>query len=262
MKRKVLIFSLGLLLLGASLVIVFQQYVPQEDTGFENEPASESTLQVSDLPGTEQHSNTAKQKAPAEQISLEPLPDQIASERGLIQSDPSLAHYTTPSTTVSIRDEDGNLLYQADADNPFINIKSVNGGEHVAINRGDGRFRVVNQRTLEAFDLPQSPPVQNPIGFAWEWMSNDTLIGVAGAGYDAGTKPASRCCDEHVVKESRLYVYDVADRTLRSVQLPESFVGKVFKIGNIAKDGSVELISESGHEDDGNSLGWFRFATE
>lgn len=262
MKRKVLVFSIALLLLGAALLIVFQQYVPQDDSVFENELASKSTLKVSDQPGTEKHANTTEQKAPAEQISLELLPDQIASDRDLIKSDPGLANYTTPSTTVSIRDEDGNLLFQADADNPFINIKSINGGEHVAINRGDGRFRVVNQRTLEAFDLPQSPPVQNPIGFAWEWISNDTLIGIAGVGYDALTKPASRCCDEHVVKESRLYVYDVGDRTLRSVQLPESFVGKVFKIGNIAKDGSVELISESGHEDDGNSLGWFRFANE
>lgn len=175
---------------------------------------------------------------------------------------PSYAKYVTPSSNIEIRSPDGRLLYKASADNPFLGIKTIEGGKHIAINRGDGRYRLIDVDTLDSVDLSSVPPVERPIGFSWNWFNPKTLVGVAGIGYAESAQPNGRCCDQHVVASSLLYLYKIENRSIEKVNLSPSLKGLVFDIGKTTQDGHIEIISASGHDDDGQSLGWFQIIPE
>lgn len=191
-----------------------------------------------------------------------PVHDFDQSKHVINNSEEAYSHYMTPSSSIEIRDPDGNVLYKAEQDSPFVGIKSIVGGLYVAINRGDGRFRLINTKTHEHNDIPATPPIDRPIGFEWDWLDHDTLIGVSGVGYPDSIKQVGRCCDQHVVAASLLYLYDVNTRSLQSVSLPASARGLVFNIGKIADGSHIELVSASGHEDDGSSLGWYHISSK
>jgi hypothetical protein len=174
----------------------------------------------------------------------------------------SYAKYVTPSSNMEIRSPDGRVLYNASPDNPFLGIKTIEGGKHVAINRGDGRYRLINVDTLDSVDLPSVPPVERPIGFSWNWFNPNTLVGVAGIGYADSAQPKGRCCDQHIVASSLLYLYNIENRSIEEVGLSPSLKGLVFDIGRTTQDGHIEIISASGHDDDGQSLGWFQIIPE
>lgn len=174
----------------------------------------------------------------------------------------SYAKYATPSSNIEIRTPDGRVLYNASADNPFLGIKTIEGGKHVAINRGDGRYRLIDVDTLDSVDLPPVPPVERPIGFSWNWFNPKTLVGVAGIGYAESAQPKGRCCDQHIVASSLLYLYNIESSSIEKVNLSPSLKGLVFDIGRTTQDGHVEIISASGHDDDGQLLGWFQIIPE
>lgn len=196
------------------------------------------------------------------ELGLKPISDFKIEQHPATEAAEYYRRYSTPSSNIEILTPDGRLIYTADKDNPFVGIKAIDDGEHVAINRGDGRYRLVNTNTLKSLDLPSAPNVKRPIGFTWEWLDAKTLIGTAGIGYAETAQPKGRCCDQHVVASSLLYVYSIEDSALEVVNLPSSIKGLVFNVGRITKDGHVEVVSASGHEDDGESLGWFKLAPE
>lgn len=179
------------------------------------------------------------------------------SEHSEVKSISSYSRYVTPSSKIVIRDPEGRILYKADNENPFVGIRSIEGGDHIAINRGDGRYRIINTKNLESIDLPAIPPVDRPIGFSWNWINGESLIGVSGIGFAETSKTPGRCCDEHVVAASLMYLYNINNQDIEAVSIPPSLRGLVFTIGRIADGGQIELISASGHEDDRMHLGWF-----
>ncbi len=134
-------------------------------------------------------------------------------------------------------------------------------GERLLIYFGNADYQIRFSDSEKILNLPSVPSVPSPVGFAWQWLSNDLLVGIGGRGYDAGSKPESKCCDQHTVAESIIGVYRISDTDYSIVSLPNSLKGKVFDLGTRTKDGVIELIA-SGHEDDGKSLGWFSIAPE
>lgn len=185
---------------------------------------------------------------------LIPAKDFDIARHPIVKAIESYARHVTPSTNVEIRSPEGRILYRADSANPFFGIKSIQAGRHVAINRGDGRYRVIDTATLETIDLPAIPDVARPIGFSWNWLNPTTLIGVAGIGYAESVQLQARCCDQHIVAASLLFLYDIKSRELQPVILPVSIKGSVFEIRSISQDGFIELVSASGHDDDGQAV--------
>ena len=160
---------------------------------------------------------------------------------------------------MKITNTKGVVLYQASDENPALRVTSIEGGNKIGISRGDGRFRIIDTESEEFIDLPSKPPLSNAVGFgSWEWITPDLLIGTSGIEADKDPDPTLRCCDQHTVSRSLLYFYDIPQQELKLVHLPSELNGKVFSISHVTTDGFIELLSSSGHEDDGQPLGWFK----
>ena len=134
-------------------------------------------------------------------------------------------------------------------------------GERLLVYFGNADYEIRFSDSDQIIELPNVPSIPNPVGFGWHWLSNDLLIGIGGRGYDTDSKPESKCCDQHTVAESIIGVYRISDADYSIVTLPNSLKGKVFDLGIRTEEGVIEIIS-TGHEDDGNSLGWFSIAPE
>jgi hypothetical protein len=130
-------------------------------------------------------------------------------------------------------------------------------GKNLLVYFGDADYDIRYSDSDKKSALPRVPSVPNPVGFEWQWLSDNLLVGIGGVGYNKATKTESKCCDQHTVAESVLCIYRVSDSVFRTVILPDSVKGKVFSIGTRTEEGDFELISSSGHEDEGKSLGWF-----
>lgn len=257
--KRIAIITFGALLLGTIFFLWPRKPITSEESvrgSIDRSPTKEGANHQSD--------DTSKQR----DQRLPPDGEEVlhkltlstefdATQHPVVRPDRSYSKYVTPSSIIEIRTPDGRLLYKAEADTPFVGIKTIEGGKRIAINRGDGRYRIVDTETLDAIDLPTLPPVDRPVGFSWEWLTRDTLIGIAGTGYAETAKSGARCCDEHVVAASLVYLYDIKKSTLEAVRLPSPIKGAVFDLGSVTQDGFIELVSASGHEDDGKSLGWF-----
>lgn len=134
-------------------------------------------------------------------------------------------------------------------------------GNILLVYYGDADYEVRFSNSDVVIHLPSIPNIPNPVGFEWQWLSNDLLVGIAGRGYDKDTKPESKCCDQHTVAESIIGVYKISGKKYSTVTLPNTLKGKVFNLGTRSAAGIVELLG-SGHEDDGKSLGRFSISPE
>ncbi len=155
-----------------------------------------------------------------------------------------------------VQESTGKEITPGDGRGIYGSFPSPNG-KNLLVYFGDADYEIIYSDSDKKLALPSLPNVQNPVGFEWQWLSDDLLVGIGGVGYNEATKPESKCCDQHTVAESVLYIYRVSESVFRNVMLPDIIKGKVFSIGPRTEEGDFELISSSGHEDEGTSLGWF-----
>ncbi len=259
MKRiGVVVFGI-VCLIGVAL-ITFQavNQAPEEREGNESTETAQSALAEPARPPA----GISSQLGDSENPELSPVDVGFQEDTvSLVQKHPTFRGYVTPSSRAIIKDSDGRVVFEASQETPFLGLKSFEGGQFLAINVGDGHFRVVNLETGEHQDIPNVPPGIDAVGFGtWEWTEATRLVGVSGVPF-TGEQTSQRCCNQHVVARSLLFEYDVETNSLRQIDLPEAVEDKVFTLGRIGDGGYIELISTSGHGDDGESLGWFQLTS-
>ena len=259
MKKQILTTSVAIILMiGAVWIIVFTKDV-SKNTPLEKDKqdtARRHTLKDAEQARKSTRSNNKKQTN-VENVDFVKIPDFNQKEHKIIKSDRRYSRYVGASSRVKITNSDGLVLYQASPENPFVRVVSMDGGDKIGISRGDHSFRVIDIKTAKFIDLPVKPNLNKVVGFGyWDWVNSNLLIGVSGIEKEPDQTLA--CCDEHTVLRSLLYVYDISKEKMRAVNLPPEIEEKVFTVNQVTTDGFIELVSSSGHEDDGQPLGWFK----
>jgi len=247
---------------GLIVLICLMFYRPRNDEPIKQvkshiTPAqtAENALPESSSPASQPISQPS---AADDELALVPRNMSIDSGEITSSSRPEFVWYTQPTSTGTIKNSKGEIIFQATRELPFISMRSRGNVSQVVIISGNRNAFVIDPETKQRVLLPKQPPEEEAKGFEnWEWVDNDTLLAeyqVMARGPDG--KSVS-CCQGHGVAETKLYAYNLKSNALVKVALPKPLEGTAFNIGRIAKDGSFEAVTTSNHLSDGKSVGWF-----
>lgn len=167
--------------------------------------------------------------------------------------------YTQPTSKGAIKNSKGDVIFQATDELPFVSMRSKASVSQVVIISANRNAFLIDPETKQSVTLPKQPPVDGAKGFeTWEWINNDTLL----AEYHVATKGQEgkpvNCCQGHSIAETKLYSYNLKSKALSRVVLPKLLEGTAFSVGNVASDGSIEVVTATNHLTDGKRVGWFK----
>lgn len=131
-------------------------------------------------------------------------------------------------------------------------------GKRLAVYYGDAQYDIITPSNGETVRLPQQPPGENMIGFgSWDWIDDDTLVGVSGKVIPFRDDEVGPEREEPNISRSTLYVYKLSERKLAEVELPTELQNKTFSVSAVDLSGNVQLRPEDHESYADASLGWF-----
>lgn len=229
-------------------------------------------------PAANQQSQTSAQLRQASEIVAKPTTQSEISEDGelaliakvgIIKPEdqettphPDFVWYTSPTSSGTIKNSKGEILFQATEDIPFSSLRSKAGVPFIVVVSGNRIAFVIDIVTKEQVQLPTTPPGKGMKGFEnWKWIDGETLLGYL---YVRALAPDGKpvgCCEGHNIAETKLYAYNIKSKSMAEVVLPKALKGTAFSVGRIANDGSVEIVGATTHLGGGGDIGWFNLST-
>lgn len=158
-----------------------------------------------------------------------------------------------------IVDKDGRIILQSDAKNAIFKFEVSPDLTRIAVHRGSGKYDIITPSSGETIRLPQQPPGENMLGFgSWHWVDERTLVGVSGETIPHKHNHAGNLCEEPDISQSVLYRYDLNERKISQVALPQGIGTKIVSVRAVDEAGRVQLWPDGqGESYTDASLGWF-----
>lgn len=152
-------------------------------------------------------------------------------------------------------DDAGNVLIEATPDFGIYGVAESPDGKRLLVKHYPVSL-VLDVISGAKVALPAQPPGEHKLGFgSWDWVDDYTLLGVSG---DKRTGPKTGVDGEgNNVAQTRLYSYDLRDRSLQEVKL-DGIAAAVFSIAEMRVGGLVRLVQDDAAGD--GDLGWFQVA--
>ena len=160
-----------------------------------------------------------------------------------------------------IVDRDGKIILQSDSKNAIFGCEISPDLTRIAVNRGSRKFDIIAPKTRGVIRLPQMPPGDYVLGFSWNWIDNETLLGVSGKVVPFRDDQVGPEREEPNIERSLLYLYDIKEQKMTEVALPASAKSQVVSVNAVDQAGNIQLRPE-GHERSWTDadLGWFKLS--